>query len=263
MGRKKNLKDVDENDIELIESKMGYNINDRTIKDYANSGKFLNYKIELKCKNKKQKELVKTIEENKITFVEGVFGVGKTYVINSIALKMLKEIGNEIDKIILIMPTLEVGQMHLGMLPGDLSQKLEFHSMNELDSFKKILKNSGNMGSSILINELMKNGLIEIRPISYLRGASLNNAFICVSEAEEFTKEELFMILTRYESGKMVISGDPLQSSRNNVKNGDSGLLHAMSNLKGIDGVGIVKFNDEDIVRNDILLDIYKKWKTD
>lgn len=133
--------------------------------------------------------------------------------------------------------------------------------MNELDSFKKILKNSGNLGSTLLINDLMKSGLIEIRPISYLRGASLNNAFICVSEAEEFTKEELFMIITRYEGGKMVISGDPLQSSRNNVKYGDSGLLHAMSNLQGIDGVGLVKFDENDIVRNDILLDIYKKWK--
>ena len=77
MGRKKNLKGIDDDERSFI--------------DYANSSKFLNYKINLKCKNKKQKDLVKTIEENKIVFVEGVFGVGKTYVINSIALKMLKE----------------------------------------------------------------------------------------------------------------------------------------------------------------------------
>ena len=113
MGRKKNLKGIDDDE--------------RSITDYSNSSKFLNYKINLKCKNKKQKDLVKTIEENKIVFVEGVFGVGKTYVINSIALKMLKEIGNGIDKIILIMPTLEVGQMHMGMLPGTLEEKLVAH----------------------------------------------------------------------------------------------------------------------------------------
>ena len=120
MGRKKNLKGIDDDE--------------RSITDYSNSSKFLNYKINLKCKNKKQKDLVKTIEENKIVFVEGVFGVGKTYVINSIALKMLKEIGNGIDKIILIMPTLEVGQMHMGMLPGTLEEKLVAHSLNELDN---------------------------------------------------------------------------------------------------------------------------------
>lgn len=249
MARKKNIKDVDEDG--------------RSFTDYSNSREFLNYKINLKCKNRKQKDLVKTIEENKIVFVEGVFGVGKTYVINSIALKMLKEIGNGIDKIILIMPTLEVGQMHMGMLPGTLEEKLVAHSLNELDSFKKILKNNGNLDSSLIIEGLLKVGLIEIRPISYLRGASLNNAFICVSEAEEFTKDELFMILTRYEDGKMVISGDPLQSSRKNVKDGDSGLLHAMNKLNNIDGVGIVKFEDKDIVRNDILLEIYNKWKAD
>ena len=247
MGRKKNLKGIDDDE--------------RSITDYSNSSKFLNYKINLKCKNKKQKDLVKTIEENKIVFVEGVFGVGKTYVINSIALKMLKEMGNGIDKIILIMPTLEVGQMHMGMLPGTLEEKLVAHSLNELDSFKKILKNNGNLDYSLIIEGLLKVGLIEIRPISYLRGASLDNAFICVSEAEEFTKDELFMILTRYEGGKMVISGDPLQSSSKNVKDGDSGLLHAMNKLNNIDGVGIVKFEDKDIVRNDILLEIYNKWK--
>lgn len=119
MGRKKNLKGIDESDIEYIDSKMSYNVDDKN--DYSSntqsSKKLLNYKVSLKCKNKKQKDLVKTIEDNKITFVEGVFGVGKTYVINSIALKMLKDLDNDIEKIILIMPTLEVGQMHLGMLP--------------------------------------------------------------------------------------------------------------------------------------------------
>ena len=133
--------------------------------------------------------------------------------------------------------------------------------MNELDSMKKILKNNENLDSNGIINELIKNKLIEIRPISFLRGASLENAFICVSEAEEFTKEELFLIISRYESGKMVISGGPLQASRKEIKGGNSGLLHAVDRLDGIEGVGIVKFSDEDIVRNDILFDIYQAWK--
>lgn len=223
--------------------------------------KTLKYKVNLKCKNKKQKDLVRAIESNKITIVEGVFGVGKTFVINSVALDMLKNPESGIKKITLIVPTVECGDMHLGLIPGDLNQKLESHVLNELDSMRKILDKSGNLKPNLIIDNLIKQELIEVRPISYLRGASLGDSFICVSEAEEFTKEELFLIISRFESGKMVISGDPLQASRKNVRGGNSGLLHAMERLGDIDGVGIIKFSEEDIVRNDILLEIYKKWK--
>ena len=226
------------------------------------TGVAINYRVNLKCKNAKQKELVKSIYNNDIIFVEGVFGVGKTFVINSVALEMLKEPNNGIDKIICIVPTVEVGTMHLGSLPGDLSQKLENHCINEMDAFTKILKKSENSNPDLIIEKLIKEEKIVVRPISFLRGASIENSFICVSEAEEFTKEELFLIISRFESGKMVISGDPLQASRNQVRNGNSGLLHAMEKLTDINGVGTVKFTEDDIVRNDILYDIYKKWNS-
>ena len=175
---------------------------------------------------------------------------------------MLKEPNNGIDKIMCIVPTVEVGTMHLGSLPGDLSQKLENHCINEMDAFTKILKKSENSNPDLIIEKLIKEEKIVVRPISFLRGASIENSFICVSEAEEFTKEELFLIISRFESGKMVISGDPLQASRNQVRNGNSGLLHAMEKLTDINGVGTVKFTEDDIVRNDILYDIYKKWNS-
>ena len=228
----------------------------------AETGVAINYRVNLKCKNAKQKELVKSIHENDIIFVEGVFGVGKTFVINSVALEMLKEPNNGIDKIICIVPTVEVGTMHLGSLPGDLSQKLENHCINEMDAFTKILKKSENLNPDLIIEKLIKEEKIVVKPISFLRGASIENSFICVSEAEEFTKEELFLIISRFESGKMVISGDPLQASRSQVRNGNSGLLHAMEKLTDINGVGTVKFTEDDIVRNDILYDIYKKWNS-
>lgn len=226
------------------------------------TGVAIDYRVNLKCKNAKQKELVKSIYENDIIFVEGVFGVGKTFVINSVALEMLKEPNNGIDKIMCIVPTVEVGTMHLGSLPGDLSQKLENHCINEMDAFTKILKKSENPNPDLIIEKLIKEEKIVVRPISFLRGASIENSFICVSEAEEFTKEELFLIISRFESGKMVISGDPLQASRSQVRNGNSGLLHAMEKLTDINGVGAVKFTEDDIVRNDILYDIYKKWNS-
>ena len=223
----------------------------------------INYKVNLKCKNVKQKELVKSIYENDIIFVEGVFGVGKTFVINSVALDMLKEPNNGIDKIILIVPTCSCSAtMELGHLPGNLDEKLYNFALNEMDSLRKILKKSGNVEPDKIIDSLLKNEKIDVKPISFLRGASIENAFICVSEAEEFTKEDLFLIISRFESGKMVISGDPLQASRNQVRNGNSGLLHAMEKLTDIKGVGIVKFTEDDIVRNDILYDIYKKWNS-
>ena len=226
------------------------------------TGVAIDYRVNLKCKNAKQKELVKSIYENDIIFVEGVFGVGKTFVINSVALEMLKEPNNGIDKIMCIVPTVEVGTMHLGSLPGDLSQKLENHCINEMDAFTKILKKSENSNPDLIIEKLIKEEKIVVKPISFLRGASIENSFICVSEAEEFTKEELFLIISRFESGKMVISGDPLQASRSQVRNGNSGLLHAMEKLTDINGVGTVKFTEDDIVRNDILYDIYKKWNS-
>lgn len=226
------------------------------------TGVAIDYRVNLKCKNAKQKELVKSIYENDIIFVEGVFGVGKTFVINSVALEMLKEPNNGIDKIMCIVPTVEVGTMHLGSLPGDLSQKLENHCINEMDAFTKILKKSENLNPDLIIEKLIKEEKIVVKPISFLRGASIENSFICVSEAEEFTKEELFLIISRFESGKMVISGDPLQASRSQVRNGNSGLLHAMEKLTDINGVGTVKFTEDDIVRNDILYDIYKKWNS-
>ena len=223
----------------------------------------INYRVNLKCKNAKQKELVKSIYENDIIFVEGVFGVGKTFVINSVALEMLKEPNNGIDKIILIVPTCSCSAtMELGHLPGSLDEKLYNFALNEMDSLRKILKKSGNVEPDKIIDSLVKNEKIDVKPISFLRGASIENAFICVSEAEEFTKEDLFLIISRFESGKMVISGEPLQASRNQVRNGNSGLLHAMEKLTDINGVGTVKFTEDDIVRNDILYDIYKKWNS-
>lgn len=222
--------------------------------------KSLSFKVGVKCKNNKQKELLKSIQQNSITICQGVFGVGKSYVIGAAALKMLKS--GEVEKIICIVPTVEVGDMHLGLMPGDLNDKMGFHILNEVDCFVKILTDSGTEKASEVIGNLINTDRIEFRPISNLRGASFRNSVILVSEAEEFTKDELFLIITRYETGKMIISGDPLQSSRRIVKNGgDSGLIHACEKLKEIEEIGIVEFSDEDIVRNDILLKVYKAWK--
>lgn len=236
------------------ENKIVDNSTDNTI-----NTKLPTYKINLKCQNQKQKDLVNSIKENLITICKGVFGVGKSYVIGAIALKLLQN-NNDYQKIICITPTVEVGDMHLGLMPGNIDEKMGFHIINEIDCFTKILTDSKNNKTNDIIKNFLDNKIIEFRPISNLRGASFRNSIILVSEAEEFTKDELFLIMTRFESGKLIISGDPLQSSRKIVKNGDSGLLHACNTLKNIENVGIIEFSDSDIVRNDILYDIYMKW---
>lgn len=217
------------------------------------------FKISTKCQNQKQKDLTKSIKNNLITICKGVFGVGKSYVIGSTALKLLKS-ETELERIICITPTVEVGDMHLGLMPGGIDEKMAFHIINEVDCFTKILFDSGNEKPEEIIRKLMDDKIIEFRPISNLRGASFRNSLILVSEAEEFTKEELFLIISRFESGRLVISGDPLQSSRKNIKNGNSGLLHACECLKNTENIGIIEFEDSDIVRNDILFEVYKKW---
>ena len=218
------------------------------------------FKVNVKCKNAKQKELVKSVQNNAVTICKGVFGVGKSYVIGATALKLLQT-SADIEKIICVVPTVEVGDMHIGLMPGDVNEKMGFHIINELDCFGKILNDSGNDKPEDIVKKMTDNKVIEFRPISNLRGASFRNAIILVSEAEEFTKEELFLIITRFESGKLVISGDPLQSSRRIVKEGNSGLLHACKVLDGMENVGIVQFEDKDIVRHDLLYTIYNRWK--
>lgn len=232
----------------------------KTKEDKGSRKPMSSFKISLKCQNQKQKELVNSIKNNLITICKGVFGVGKSYVIGATALKLLKTT-NEFEKIICVTPTVEVGDMHIGLMPGGFDEKMQFHTINEVDCFIKILSDSQNDKSEEIIKQMIEDKIIEFRPISNLRGASFRNSLILVSEAEEFTKEELFLIISRFENGRMVISGDPLQSSRKVVKNGDSGLLHACNKLKDIENIGIIEFSDNDIVRNDILLDIYKKWK--
>lgn len=214
--------------------------------------------IKLKCKTPKQKELVKAISGNDITFCKGMFGVGKTYVINSVALQMLFNPNKKIKKIILIVPTPANSPMTLGLLPGTLNEKLEAFQMNEIDAFIKIFDNNGYDGEA-MIRELFKRHMLETRPITYLRGASIEDSFICVSEAEEFTKEEMFLIMSRFQSGKMVISGDPIQAFKKELKK-NSGLNHAFNVLEDTKGIGLVEFEKNDIVRNDIVRDIFDKW---
>ena len=227
--------------------------------------KSLKYKINLKCKNQKQKELVKTIQENQITFVEGVFGVGKTYIINSVALSALKDPDNGIEKIILIVPTLESGgnELSIGLLPGTKMEKIEMYHDATLDTIKKILDKSGNPKPKEILHDLLHEGLIEMECANFVLGKTWDNAFVIIDEAENFNKQETLLLCSRLgENSKLVFSGDRRQTTRKSIlkNNEESGFIYGMKKLTSIKGISQFQFDENDIVRNPILYEIYKKW---
>ena len=219
----------------------------------------LSYKVNLKCKNQKHKD-------NQITIVEGVFGVGKTFVINSIALEMLKNQESEIEKIILISPTLENGgsEISVGLLPGDKFEKIKVYYEASIDTFVKILQKSNNTDPKKTINKLISEEKIVYECANFVLGKTWDNSFIIIDEAENFNKQEMLLLFSRIgENSKMVVSGDRLQITRKSfLKNNDeSGFIYAQKVLMGIDNIGIVTFSENDIVRNSLIHEIYKKWK--
>lgn len=223
----------------------------------------LNYKVNLKCKNQKQKELVNTIKKNQITIVEGVFGVGKTFVTNSVALDMLKN--QEVEKIILISPTIENGgsEISIGLLPGDKMEKIKVYYEASIDTFEKILKQS-NEDAKKIVNKLLSDNKIIYECANFVLGKTWDNTFIIIDEAENFNKQEMLLLLSRIgENSKMVISGDRLQTTRKSFlqNKDDSGFVHAINTLKDVDDIGIVQFTTDDIVRNKLIYKIYEKWK--
>lgn len=256
MSKKRDKK----NDVTLIDTLVGGIAHEKDI-----SKKCLNYKINLKCKNQKQKELVKTIEKNQITFVEGIFGVGKTFVINSVALNDLKDPESNINKIILIVPTLENGgqELSIGLLPGSKMEKIESYHDATLDTMKKILTQSNNVKPKEIINNLIQEGFIEMECVNFALGKTWDNSFVIIDECENFNKQEMLLLCSRLgENSKMVFSGDMRQATRKSIVNNkdESGFLYAMQKLISIDGINKIVFDENDIVRNNLLYEIYKKW---
>ena len=201
-------------------------------------------------KTPSQKEYVKAIRENDIVFGIGPAGTGKTYLAMAMALKYLKE--NKISKIILTRPAVEAGEK-LGFLPGGIAEKVHpyltplYDALYDMVDFDKA-------------NYLLEKGVIEIAPLAFMRGRTLNDAFIILDEAQNTTREQMKMFLTRIGFGsKAVITGDITQIDL--PKKGESGLLDAVRVLKGIEGIGFVQFRKEDVVRHPIVQKIIQAYE--
>ena len=203
----------------------------------------------IKPKTFGQKEYVDAIRDKMIVFGVGPAGTGKTYLAMAMAINAFKN--NEVNKIILTRPAIEAGEK-LGFLPGDLQSKVDPYLRPLYDALFQI------MGAESF-NANMEKGLIEVAPLAYMRGRTLDDSFIILDEAQNTTREQMKMFLTRLGfNSKMVITGDITQID---LPNGaKSGLKDCIKILKNIDDIGTCFFDEKDVVRHRLVQDIIKAY---
>lgn len=206
----------------------------------------------VKCKTVGQKTYVDNIKNNAVTFGIGPAGTGKTYLAVCLAVQSYKQ--KQVDKIILTRPAVEAGEK-LGFLPGDLQTKVDPYLRPLYDALEEML------GTETYL-KLMERGTIEVAPLAYMRGRTLSNAFIILDEAQNTTREQMKMFLTRLGDGsKMVVTGDVTQIDLPDGKK--SGLEHAVSVLKDVDGLSVIYLSDKDVVRNPMVMKIVRAYEAD
>ena len=204
---------------------------------------------QIKAKTLGQKVYVDSITNNEIVFGIGPAGTGKTYLAVAKAVSSYKT--KQVEKIILTRPAVEAGES-LGFLPGDLQSKVDPYLRPLYDALQE-------MFGLETYQKLIEKGVIEIAPLAYMRGRTLNNAFIILDEAQNTTKEQMKMFLTRMgEGSRMVITGDVTQIDL--PKGKKSGLIHATQILKNIKQIGIVKLSSKDVVRHSLVMEIIKAY---
>ena len=193
-------------------------------------------------KSSTQREFVQSVKKADIILAIGPAGTGKTYLAVAMAVEGLLK--HRFKKIILVRPAVEAGEK-LGFLPGDISEKINPYFMPLYDSLDDIMEPEKVRG-------LMEDGIIEITPLAYMRGRTLNDSFVILDEAQNSTKEQMKMFLTRLGfNSKMVITGDVTQIDLNHPK--DSGLIQAQNLLKNINAIHFVNFSEKDVVRHDLV----------
>lgn len=197
-----------------------------------------------------QKQYVDSIRNNMIVFGIGPAGTGKTYLAMAMAITAFKR--NEVSRIILTRPAIEAGEK-LGFLPGDLQSKVDPYLRPLYDALYEI------MGAESFLKNMEK-GLIEVAPLAYMRGRTLDNAFIVLDEAQNTTPAQMKMFLTRIGFGsKAVITGDLTQIDLPSVKK--SGLSEATSILKSVEGIGVSRLTNKDVVRHPLVQRIVKAYE--
>ncbi len=199
-----------------------------------------------------QKTYIDTIRQNELVFGIGPAGTGKTYLAVAMALRAFQE--KRVKKIILTRPAVEAGE-RLGFLPGDLTEKVNPYLRPLLDAISDLF-------DAEKAQRLMEKNIIEIAPLAFMRGRTLNDAFIILDEAQNTTREQMKMFLTRMGfNSRAVITGDISQIDL--PRRYDSGLIEAQRILKDVPGIGITTFSDVDVVRHSLVQKIIRAYEAD
>ena len=196
----------------------------------------------IRARTVNQRKLVDLYEKNDLLFAIGPAGSGKTYTAIALAVKALKE--REVRRVILTRPAVEAGEK-LGFLPGDMKEKLDPYLQPLYDALNDMIP-------AAKLQKYLEDGTVQIAPLAYMRGRTLDNAFVILDEAQNTTRSQIKMFLTRMgRNAKFIVTGDVTQIDL--PRKSDSGLTRAMDTLRGIEGIGMVEFDKRDIVRHPLV----------
>jgi len=211
---------------------------------------FGNNGLVIKAKTENQRKMVKSIAKNDMLFAVGPAGTGKTYTAVALAVKALKN--KEVKRIILTRPAVEAGE-NLGFLPGDLKEKLDPYMQPLYDALFDMVPLDK-------LNMYIENRTIQIAPLAFMRGRTLDNAFVILDEAQNTTESQMKMFLTRMgSSAKFLITGDASQIDLPNKQ--PSGLLQVMKKLKDVEGIDIIELDNRDVIRHRLVKAIIEKYE--
>ncbi len=207
----------------------------------------------ISARGESQKKMVKAFEKKDLIFAEGSAGSGKTFLAIALAVKALKM--KQVRKIILSRPAVEAGEK-LGFLPGEMKDKLDPYLQPLYDALGELIPN-------LKLKEMIDTGIIEIAPLAFMRGRTLNNAVVILDEAQNTSSPQMKMFLTRLGfNSKMIVTGDSMQVDL--PKGVKSGLRDAIERLSKVEDIAMIHFNKEDIVRHSLvqaIVDIYEQDK--
>lgn len=216
---------------------------DKDVIVYGNNGTIV------RARTVNQLKLVRSYDRNDLLFAVGPAGSGKTYTAIALAVRALKE--RQVRRIILTRPAVEAGEK-LGFLPGDLKEKLDPYLQPLYDALNDMIP-------PVKLQKYLEEGTVQIAPLAYMRGRTLDNAFVILDEAQNTTLSQIKMFLTRMgRNARFIVTGDVTQIDL--PRKSDSGLVRAMAILRGVEGIGIVEFDKRDIVRHPLVKQIVEAF---
>jgi phosphate starvation-inducible PhoH-like protein len=243
-------KSLTENNIERLMDENAEEGNSKTMEHEADVLVYGNGGIVVKARTATQRKLVKEMEKNDMVFAVGPAGTGKSYTAVALAVRALKN--KEVRRIILTRPAVEAGE-NLGFLPGDLKEKLDPYMQPLYDALRDMIP-------AERLKEMMDEGIIQIAPLAFMRGRTLDKSFVILDEAQNATRSQIKMFLTRMgKSAKFIVNGDPTQIDL--PKRQPSGFVQAIKVLDGVKGISIVEFDEKDVIRHQLVRSIIAAYK--